>query len=146
MVRISALSIVSLRNPGMKHTLYFSNLWPVTIMASCFGPHKILKFWRTSVLFVGPLISLFWWCLLWLSKARVQVMHAMDSQIHAWCWPLGSQHGSWAVWSTQENSVTRKHILWLWRHFAVHRTILCFHGSKITLLNCSCFSQPFQVR
>ena len=31
------------------------------------------KFWRTSVLFVGPLIPVldFWWCLPWVSKPRL---------------------------------------------------------------------------
>ena len=72
------------------------------------------NFWRTWVLFVGPLIPLyFWWCLLWVSKpewvllysslAEAYVLRYTFPEIHLWCdtcWPLASQHGSQAVYST----------------------------------------------
>ena len=71
-----------------------------------------LNFWRTWVLFVGPLIPLFWtsgdvssgfqsqsgFCLI-----RAYVLRYTFPEIHLWCntcWPLGSQHGSWDVSST----------------------------------------------
>ena len=55
----------------------------------------------------------FWWCLLWVSKpewvlpylsiVEAYVLHYTFPEIHLWCdtcWPLGGQHGSWAVSST----------------------------------------------
>ena len=65
-------------------------------------------FWRTWVLFVGPLIPLFW------TSGDVSpgfeskggslacvlcCLHAMNSEIHLWydtCWPLDGQHSSWS--------------------------------------------------
>ena len=68
-----------------------------------------LFFWRTPVLFVEPLLPLFWTSVTYaLSfKARVDLFFACFvtcmqwiAHIHLWCatcWPLGSQHGCQAV-------------------------------------------------
>ena len=55
----------------------------------------------------------FWWHLLWVSKpewvlpysslAEAYMLRYTFPEIHLWgdtCWPLGGQHGSWAVSST----------------------------------------------
>ena len=69
----------------------------------------LFKFWRTSVLFVRPLILLVWtssnfcpgrdlpWFVCFLNYVQ------WIPKIHLWCnthWPLDSQHGSRGIWST----------------------------------------------
>ena len=51
------------------------------------------KFWRTQVLFVGPLIPLFW------TSGDICPGFLCDSQIHLWCnacWLCRGQYSSWA--------------------------------------------------
>ena len=65
------------------------------------------KFWRTQVLIVGPLIPLFWTSDDVSSGFRSQSGQPylysevyMFPEIHFWyntSWPLGGQHGSWAI-------------------------------------------------
>ena len=107
--------------------------------------------WRTSVLFVGPLIPLFWtsgdicpgfqsqceWlacfitCIQWIS------------QIHLWrktCWPLRSQHCSTGGTQTQDVAQWRLGV-----HFAqyeqalIHHSYRLFHLKAPFFYHCLCF-------
>ena len=70
-------------------------------------------FSRTLVLFVGPLTLLVWTsgdiCPGFQSQGGFSCLHALSPQIDLWrdtCWPLGGQHGSWAI---PTHILTNKH-------------------------------------
>ena len=84
----------------------FQNLIPKLVMFFLFLKH----FWRTWVLFVGPLIPLFWTSgdissrfqsqsgQPYLHLAEVYMLYV--PQIYFWCdtcQPFGGQHGSWTI-------------------------------------------------
>ena len=81
-----------------------------------------LKFWRTHVLFVGPLIPLFWTsgdvCPGFQSQGGLACMLSClraIPQIHLWCntcQPLDGQHGSRATLTHVLAAVRRIHKHW----------------------------------
>ena len=108
---------------------------------------KKKQFWRTSALFVGPLIPLFLdfcWYQHWVSKpgwipslAYFITCAQQIPQIHPWCetcWPLGSQHSSQAVLI---HILVYKHwwgsSLWLTWHALYRMSYAC--SAKFTFLD-----------
>ena len=84
---------------------WWTNFKPLNLH-SLWGDTFLLNFWRTQVLFVGPLIPLFWTSGDVCPGFQNQVgshfcvsSHLCDPQIHLWCntcWLYRRQHGSQA--------------------------------------------------
>ena len=69
------------------------------ISSFCWATDNPVNFLKDIISFVGPLIPLFWtYCDVCPGFQSQGVQQ--NPQIHLWCdtcWPLGGQHGSWAI-------------------------------------------------